>query len=475
MAAREAAAAALRAQATEIRLDLLPEAAGRVSVDGHPADSATLHVVADTVIEIAGIGRILVRPVIADAAALRDRLAKSEATLSAALARLGLDDVTAAEAQFAAWQATQTELDAAQARLASQVPGDAAAGLAPGIAALQAWVDVQARILADAHDAEAPTVELAEALLAAATRDSRAATEAEAAQGAALNQARLALNTASGRAEQAANEVGRLRREAEQAAARETDEALASREEAGNERLQRAAEELRAVRAAQPEESVDALAARIRRLEQGRAARQEERAATDLRIAELRTRIAASGGEGLEEQIAEAERLEEVLRADRAAIESELAVLTYLRDALQQAERAARQHFLAPVAQHMAPYLHRLFPGAGIECDEAFAITHITRGGGAEEFKTLSDGTQEQIAVLTRLAFADLLIERGSPAMVILDDALAYADADRMERMFDVLAQAGERMQILVLTCREDLFLRLGGTRLALRDAALVA
>jgi uncharacterized protein YhaN len=52
--------------------------------------------------------------------------------------------------------------------------------------------------------------------------------------------------------------------------------------------------------------------------------------------------------------------------------------------------------------------------------------------------------------------------------MVILDDALAYADAERMERMFDILTQASAKTQILVLTCREDLFSRLGGNRLEL-------
>jgi uncharacterized protein YhaN len=97
----------------------------------------------------------------------------------------------------------------------------------------------------------------------------------------------------------------------------------------------------------------------------------------------------------------------------------------------------------------------------------------MTRDGGAqEEFARLSDGTQEQIAILSRLAFADLLIDRGRPAMVILDDALAFADRDRMERMFDLLAHAARRMQLLVLTCRGDVFARLGGHRLELKTVA---
>jgi uncharacterized protein YhaN len=115
--------------------------------------------------------------------------------------------------------------------------------------------------------------------------------------------------------------------------------------------------------------------------------------------------------------------------------------------------------------------LRGLFPGADIACDDDLRITGLTRvASGAEDFDRLSDGTQEQIAVLSRLAFAEMLIDQGKPAMVILDDALAYADAERMERMFDILTQAAAKTQILVLTCREDLFRRLGGNRVQVEN-----
>jgi len=124
----------------------------------------------------------------------------------------------------------------------------------------------------------------------------------------------------------------------------------------------------------------------------------------------------------------------------------------------------------------VTPYLQSLFPGAAIACDESLRITGITREIlGAEDFDRLSDGTQEQVAVLARLAFAEMLIDQGKPAMVILDDALAYSDPERIERMFDVLAQAAAKMQILILTCREDLFARLGGTEIKLMRDRVVA
>ena len=95
--------------------------------------------------------------------------------------------------------------------------------------------------------------------------------------------------------------------------------------------------------------------------------------------------------------------------------------------------------------------------------DEDLNITGMSRLAGYEEsFDHLSMGTQEQIAVLVRLAFAEMLIDQGAPAAVILDDALVFSDDQRMGLMFDILSHAAKRVQILIFTCREQLFEGLG-------------
>ena len=53
--------------------------------------------------------------------------------------------------------------------------------------------------------------------------------------------------------------------------------------------------------------------------------------------------------------------------------------------------------------------------------------------------ESLSGGTMEQVAMLLRLAYADLLVERGRHAMLVLDDAPAYSDRNRLELIFDTL------------------------------------
>ncbi len=103
----------------------------------------------------------------------------------------------------------------------------------------------------------------------------------------------------------------------------------------------------------------------------------------------------------------------------------------------------------------MQPYLRLLLPDTELRLSEELDIVGLRRGGVEEEFRSLSLGTREQLAVLTRLAFADLLRESGQPAAVVLDEALVYADDPRFKRMLHILRKAAEKTQIIVLTCHE--------------------
>ena len=111
---------------------------------------------------------------------------------------------------------------------------------------------------------------------------------------------------------------------------------------------------------------------------------------------------------------------------------------------------------MAPVRRRVQPYLNLLMPGSELILgDDDLSISHLRRGGKDEPFESLSVGTREQLAVLTRLAFADLLREQGHSTAVVLDDALVYADDQRFESMLYALRRAAQHQQILVLTCRE--------------------
>ena len=187
-------------------------------------------------------------------------------------------------------------------------------------------------------------------------------------------------------------------------------------------------------------------------------------------LAALNTRIALLAEEGIEETLDElsGQRAEAQARADRYA--AEMAALTRLRDTLEQARTRQRDAYFKPVVRELQPLLSILHPGAALQIDDQTLLPHaLTRDGQAEPLDILSGGTREQVAILTRLAFARLFAQAGRPVPVILDDALVHTDDDRIEAMFTALHRVATDQQVLVLTCRQRAFQSLGGTRAHVR------
>jgi cytochrome b len=105
-------------------------------------------------------------------------------------------------------------------------------------------------------------------------------------------------------------------------------------------------------------------------------------------------------------------------------------------------------------------------PGAHIEVGEDLSPGRITRVGtnGAEggAFEELSVGAREQMGVVARLAYADLLQAAGKPTLLILDDALVNTDQERLGQMKRVLYDAAARHQILIFSCHPQAWQDLG-------------
>jgi uncharacterized protein YhaN len=96
----------------------------------------------------------------------------------------------------------------------------------------------------------------------------------------------------------------------------------------------------------------------------------------------------------------------------------------------------------------------------------------------SEKLHPLSDesyGTGEQLSLLVRLAIGGILAA-DEPAVAILDDPLAHADADKHRRILDIMRVAAEgnsswippagRLQMLIFTCHPERFEHLSGVHL---------
>ena len=121
--------------------------------------------------------------------------------------------------------------------------------------------------------------------------------------------------------------------------------------------------------------------------------------------------------------------------------------------------------------ERLQPYLRMLFPETELRLSEDdLEIVSLRRDGVEEPFATLSIGAREQVAVLTRLALADLLREKGRPVALILDDPLVNSDDERFRRMELALRKAAASLQIVILTCHEARYETLGAKTIRLAD-----
>ncbi len=183
-----------------------------------------------------------------------------------------------------------------------------------------------------------------------------------------------------------------------------------------------------------------------------------------LELARLDTFIGSQAGEAVDEELADTDTRLTNARTRLADLEFEVAVLKRLGEALETARASARDRYVEPVMQELVPLLRLFWPEAQIQFDaESLLPTELMRAGTKEDFDILSGGTQEQIALLVRLAFARMLAKAGAPAPIILDDAIVYTDDDRIERMFDALTRQARDLQIVVFSCRQKAFRDLGG------------
>ncbi|ATG36726.1 AAA domain protein [Phaeobacter piscinae] len=229
------------------------------------------------------------------------------------------------------------------------------------------------------------------------------------------------------------------------------------------------AEDARLIAAAPDLEQARAACRRARSVVEAAQTRLQD-LARDLAV--LDARISAHASHAVEEELAEVTDQLAVAEARQKALQFEVATLRRLDQALEAAQAGAQAQYLGPLMAELTPLLRRLWPEAEVQVDaDSVLPSQLARGAAEEQLTQLSGGTQEQLALMVRLAFARLLAKSGQGIPVILDDALVYTDDARIEALFDALTLQANDLQILVFSCRQKSFRDLGGTSLAIRPA----
>ena len=217
-------------------------------------------------------------------------------------------------------------------------------------------------------------------------------------------------------------------------------------------------------------QSLDQLTAEKQRLEAEQAKFESQSSSLKQQRDILVGQLSELDREGLGERLDEAHGALARAKSRVDVYASEKRALDMLISALESAESHSQRQFFAPVMRELRPLLQSVLPDAELNLATNFSPNEIVRDGLTEAFSTLSGGTKEQIAILTRLAFARFMASKGRQMPVILDDALVYSDDHRISRMFDALGEAASDIQLIVLSCRQKTFEGLRGQRLQLID-----
>ena len=476
----EAAADRLAGLATELRIaeDSRALAAATVAVrplgpqvhlDGHPLDPGTetlRPVLTDTRLEVPGVVEVEIRPG-ATPSEVEERVNRARADLETALAEAGVSSVQEARESAERRAQAASALEHTGRDLKLTLATDSLEGIRERLAVLSERLSE-----VEFHDEETDLAQLEHNAMETATTAQQREAEAE--------EARDERDRARETAENARSDW--IRTSAELGLARQEQAASASRlaearhrdadSELGDQvvtatheltaRRHASEEARRALKGCDPETAELLLANQTQLV--GRLTQQR----IDLRSEAdgLTALVNHQASEGIYDQLAEARAdlsatENEWERTDRAAKAAKL-----LREVMMDKRAEAQRKYVAPF-RHRIERLGRVVfgPGFSVEVSDDLEIVSRTVDGRTVPFDSLSAGAREQLALLGRLACAQL-VSPGEGAPVVLDDTLGFADPARLAALNAVLNDVGELAQVILLTCQPHRFAALGQARI---------
>ncbi|MGE8656541.1 MAG: AAA family ATPase [Achromobacter sp.] len=448
----------LRQQAIATRLSYTLDAGRAARLDGAAlAGSGELLLTAAAELELPGLGRLRIEPGGQDLPALKRELAETQAANAALLSRLGVARAAEAEERHARGIVLQRELEAMRKTLAIHAPKgmDALRGQRNEAQARRAQLAERLALLPPAEaadDVDLPAVRQA-------LRDAEASV-AQAEQ--ALAAAQRALDADSARAQlletQAAARGADLQ-SPERAAQRQARAGRLAEARSGHDLLE---QRLRQAQAALEALRPELLEQDAQRYEKSATIERDAQHKRHSEIQQLLGKLEQAGAQGLGERLSEAEAACERLRRRRDEFQRRAQALELLSTLLADKRDAATQRLQAPLARRLSHYLALLFPDSALRLDEALRPAALQRAEGEDPLDALSFGTREQLGILARFAYADLLREAGRPTLLLLDDALVHTDDGRRDLMKRALFDAATRHQILMFTCHGEAWRDLG-------------
>lgn len=123
---------------------------------------------------------------------------------------------------------------------------------------------------------------------------------------------------------------------------------------------------------------------------------------------------------------------------------------------MKEARDEAFRSYRRPLRERISQLGRTIYgPSFDVELSEELMVHERILNNTPIPYEFLSAGAKEQLALLTRIAAADLVCQdEGVP--IILDDALGFSDEHRLEWMNAILEQFGQSKQMVILTCNPE-------------------
>lgn len=455
----------LQAVATRVRLELL-DGVQVDAVSSGKSEKLTgqsdllLH--SETIIALPGVGRMRISPGGEDLSELDRQHRDSAQALLNALQRLGVEDMAAAQQRLQDFNDLTAQIKMADQLLNSLAPD--------GLAELQAERDAALGKMKQSQDAldrlPAPPDQPAQTL-DTAELEQESADAAERANSVDTRETELTYATAQSRAEQAVEELATAKallsdpnRTERQTQCQLDLASNLAEQRLLQKRIDAADEQLEQANPESVTNDIQRLNLSLQRIKEDHKKRHEK-------ILLLQNTLELAGAQGLEEQQQEVSG--DLHRAQKRSSELALraAALELLCKKLEAKRNATLQRLQAPLLQRLKHYLQLLFPGSSMELDAGLAPQKLVRrlASGQTEVgnvDALSFGAREQLHLISRFAYADLLAAAGKPTLLILDDALVHSDDSRLAQMKRVIFDSAQRHQVLLFTCHPNVWRDVG-------------
>ena len=466
------AEANLKAAATRIGFEI--QEPSRLTVNGGPVPSTREMLATDVVsISIEAIGELRVSPGGEGLDSRRDLRAGAQQKLASALAELGVPSVQLAHELDQSRRDAESEINTHKLVVQALAP-DGLNALRQEASTQEGQIQTLRRILGDIELPDLNSATAAVAVAEGQERHSRSEVErldvevGEVRTG--RDGARTLKTTKETELRGTSEDLGRRRETLTSARAIKADQTVIDEADSAGADELAAEKTYTGLEERYKSEDPEGIALRSTTTSAALTSLEEQIAEAERSINKLRITLDVLGQKGLGEECAIIESDLNATRIRAGALEQEANAIRVAYNMIVQVEKEANTQFLQPVVRRVQPYLNRVLPGSQIQLGTDMTIEGLQRGTVKEPFECLSVGAREQLSMIARIAFADLLADEGVDAPIILDDALVYADDGRFADALMTLAFAAKRHQIIILTCHEQRYLGLQGPVIRLEE-----